>query len=132
MASLRRNLLSHLLRNSRSVRNSSRASEPAHSINNRIRGPGSSLPNGIRGLLCGIAQRSVAGPVVEGAARDDRDVVREVERGCYAEHGDEEEEDRVCWREKLLDSVVFEGERERGWEEGSDVLKTNFSVGVSM
>jgi hypothetical protein len=86
--SLRRNLLSHLLRNRRSVRNSSRASEPAHSIYNRIRSPSSSLPNGIRGFLGGVAQRSIAGPVVEGAARDDRDVVGEVQRGCYAEHGD--------------------------------------------
>lgn len=94
--SLRRNLFSHLLRNGRSVRNSSRASEPAHSINNRIRSPSSSLPNGIRGFLGGISQRGVAGPVVEGAARDDRDVVGEVQRGCYAEHGDEEEEDGVC------------------------------------
>lgn len=99
--SLSHNLLSDLLRDlgsiSSSVRHSGRARETAHGLDDGVRRPGGRLPEGIRGFLRRSPQREggVARPVVEGAARDDRDVVWEVQRGCYAEHGDDEEEDGV-------------------------------------
>lgn len=92
------------------------------SIRNRA---GSGLPDGLGSLLCGVSERSVACPVVERAASNDCDVVGEVKRGGNSEHGYEEEEDGVCSNDQsqvlLLVYVVWK-----------HVLKTNFSVGVSM
>ena len=74
----------------------SRSTETAHSIRDCAGRSGGGLPDGLGGLLCGVSERSVACPVVERAARNDCDVVGEVERGGDSEHGDQEEQDGVC------------------------------------
>jgi len=71
------------------------STKTGHSVRHRAGGTGSSLPDGLGSLLCSVSKRSVACPVVEGAARNDCDMVGEVERGCNSEHGYKEKEDGV-------------------------------------
>lgn len=125
---LRRNLFKHGVRDLLHAGGSRTAREAVHGIHHGIGSPSSRLPDGIGGFERGVAQRSITSPVVERTAGDNGDVVGQVERGCDSEHGDEEEEDRV-YEEEMLACRPVAGSGE--WYRRR-VLKTNFSVGVSM